>query len=150
MTVDVRGMPAGREMDAMVAEAMGCKVRRDFRRLDTETCLPGGGTGFDWREAYCECGDGRHGRIAAVPFEDRRISSDPWELDAYSTDIGAAWTAATWFGLFDESHPQTRTLQSRDGKWVIYESGEAIVWAETAPLAICRAILALVPPASPA
>lgn len=124
-------MNASRELDALVAEkVMGWKLKSEPH---TRWILPDGGE-----------------LIAPPP--------------AYSTDISAAWQVVEEIGLFDSPSEQRArggegdtwyVLGRKGDKWVVaspcvahgmyYDLGsiEPLVAADTAPLAICRAALAV-------
>ena len=119
---EIDALPAGRELDAMVATfVMGCKVIVD------------GG------KPYCDCDDRGH-------FT--RDANDVYaDLPCYSTDIAAAWqvveklkgAAVEWFFHIDIPKP------SVTDEWrAIFTPATRYSWAKTAPLAICRAALVAV------
>ena len=117
-------MPAGRELDALVAEkVMGfclCPYDPKWMRADT-----GSGIWIDgdtWR-----CTD--HGKPAFTPWR------------SYSTDIAAAWEVVE--KMREDYEPR---IELWDEGWEVTiltgtDRGSASGRALTAPLAICRAAL---------
>jgi hypothetical protein len=136
----VNDMPAGREMDALVAEkVMGCKV--------SHLPFPGG-----QERVSCGCRNGEH----PGPHD----NTDPvWDdiLAYYSTDIAAAWKVVeklrgelSWADGFQLSQSalgqewQNFPEAPQNGYAATFTNGyenEASATAETAPLTICRAAL---------
>lgn len=130
--------PAGRELDALVAEkVMGCRVQH--------------WSGYNSPGTYrCGCGV-----VCAYPHgvKDREGQLDG-DLAYYSTDIAAAWEVVEKLrerGL----HLDINNRQACDGVddmggawWAEFASADYAVggqaFADTAPLAICRAALAAV------
>lgn len=128
-------MPAGRELDALVAEKVMGFVRvaddtSDYHgvRHGTEVLLPPGETLHSLREWLP-----RSGPIAFGYFVTQR----------YSTDIAAAWQVVERM-----RNPDFRL--NKDGDWGCSFGGELrfVGLAPTAPLAICRAALKAVGGAS--
>lgn len=129
--VNIDQMPAGRELDALVAErVMGCKVRR--RIFDGVGGTPSEPESFT--ELSCQCPTGpRHSSSGGTNY--------------YSTDIAAAWEVvekvrdlvpAEKFSVDWVSNNMTNKWQA--GWWgggvPVLVCGE-----DTAPLAICRVAL---------
>jgi ABA sandwich protein len=110
---EILNMPAGREMDALIAEkVMGHEVKRDV---------------VMWRE----------GNASLEPY-----SEGFTVLAHYSTDIGAAWEVVEKIQTGElrlHEHKLLRTYYLAE----FHEPGGStfMVRAETAPLAICRAAL---------
>lgn len=139
-------MPAGRELDALVAERVMGYIwwhnkhgRNDLMSKDS----------LKWGETVGLV----RGRLDGGTFED--TSGVP----AYSTDMGAAWPLLDRFGFIVGPHFQPGWTSDpsgmpRDG-WFVFRSWESSVrstfdedsdgWAlaiaETLPLALCRAAL---------
>lgn len=105
-------MPAGREMDALVAEkVMGCWVKVRTLGTDSPTRL--------WS---CGCtGEKSHNGPAGSG------------LLPYSTDIAAAWEVVEKL-----ARPLTLVFH-HDGRWDCTFAGGEHALGDTAPLAICRA-----------
>lgn len=131
--MDIDTMPAGREMDALVAEkVMGLHVERiDGHPMWVGQDLPG--------SPYL-LKDGRQAH----------------SLRAYSTDIVAAWEVVKKVGLFRNCfHLHEAAVGIQDGpkwtrtgwEWVVEQvlqpvgQNSVLGRGETAPIAICRAAL---------
>lgn len=127
-------MTAGRELDALVAEkVMGCKIRRVYR-----TCRDG----TPWFEVFCECGHGEHGDTY---MEERRISSDPYDIWRYSTSIEAAGRVVEKLAA-DGLHLNLTEYKMWCCSFVkemdeLTYAQVGYAEADTAPLAICLAAL---------
>lgn len=120
-------LPAGRELDAKVAEAMGLKLDYEFAEMYGEPRAPA------LRDQYDEWG--------ILPF--------------YSTDIAAAWAVVEY--ATDHSRLDWCTFRMNRATWwtdptwgydVFFgrqydptHQRERLAWAPTAALAICRAFL---------
>lgn len=124
-----------REIDRLVAEkVMGCTVREVCTSLRD---------GQQLYNLYCECGHGEHGDLE--PDQDRRISSDPWSLNAYSTEIAAAWqvveklnTQRFWIIINTSHYPnKSKKVMIGSGLWDTVTE----FYADTVPMAICLAAL---------
>lgn len=106
----IEAIPAGREMDTLIAEQV---LGWTFHPSSFEQAEPS-----EWRK------DGR--KIWAAPFTP-------------SVNIAAAWQ------VFDPMHLPLE--KSQEGTWLVYRPESASIailgHADTAPLAICRAALAL-------
>jgi hypothetical protein len=121
--VDVDALPAGRELDALVAE-------RVF------------GAPYYWSDAGSEGGTPLTGNIVPGFAEWQTVASGR-EIPPFSTDIAAAWDvleamrAGGWGGELEYSPDGAgfRIMFWRSGK-----TRDACL-QETAPLAICRAAL---------
>jgi len=123
--MDIRNMPAGREMDALVAEhVMG------FRREKTPP----------------DCNGEYGGEDILVP---PNIDHDTWHyppkgrisltffVPQYSTDIATAWAVLEKFRYYEiKSYPHMNVIAE-----VLNEKEWCKATGETAPLAICRAAL---------
>jgi hypothetical protein len=113
---DFTTMAAGRDLDALVAEkVMGHEVHRDVR----------------WREP-------------AILGPGQRIANTP--MPRYSTDIAAAWAVIQ--KLMETHFMYSLNASHESGHWCVFypASGSPVEgeYADTAPLAICRAALAAV------
>jgi hypothetical protein len=117
---EIDAMPAGREMDALVAEkVMGFVVMR-HRDVDGQHIEHG-------PDEWMRGPDGEAPRYAyMVP------------VDHYSTDIAAAWEVVEKLKPDDWAF---RVEVLDDGDWWASFSATAESWAGTVPLAICRAAL---------
>lgn len=143
-------MPAGREMDAMVAEKFGFEPRISWEVLNEDETA----TAFSAdRKSEVEKFLSEHlERYPNSWLKDYHVA--PWKhYRPYSTDIAAAWEVV---GKIQEDFFVTlicgREEGSVDGKKgfdvLIGEYGtggleEVIISADTAPLAICRAALTI-------
>jgi hypothetical protein len=122
---DIRKMDAGREMDALVAEIVMelelSEIDGYYRTTVTLTRYPA--PGFT------------------------RFDTEPWnkEIPEYSTDIAAAWEVVKkmqsppdeyFFGI-----KMTPAIPHKGKPCWHVELGGIFAYAETAPLAICRAAL---------
>jgi len=113
---DILNMPAGREMDAQIAQSVF------GMRLTKNHGLAGG---FYW------VGNG-------VQFGIMQEQDTP----AYSTDISAAWEVVEKMGNVDKLHDVELRTSIRGWICNIFNSFDSFeVNADTAPLAICRAAL---------
>lgn len=132
-------LEAGRELDAMVAERVMGARWQTADRIDANICktrrlsppadsLVLNGATLAWRTA-----DGRN----LIPDDGRADN-----LFHYSTDLAAAWqivdafTAKGWYVCVEHVDVPSR----RWNAWF----GDKNVYADSAPLAICRAALAAV------
>lgn len=123
---DIDTMPAGREMDALVAEMMGISPRV---WLETDCACAYCGQQARWcgTRAWCsQCSEWRH-----CPYKE------------YSDEIDPAWEVVEKMSPFIE-------LVRGGADWVVIVPDRAEVQAETAPLAICRAALKAVEDNCPA
>src|SRR4030042_3107738 len=117
-------MPAGREMDAFIAEyVMGIEILRTPKSAICNGCRVNMGTWAVVEKNYHEWGD---------KVEDVHL---------YSTDISAAWEVVEKSVDFELS----RTIWSPHG-WecgIRLNEEDSTIWGKgaTAPLAICRAAL---------
>jgi hypothetical protein len=131
-----RELPAGRELDALVAEkVMGWKYRQSSPDPKKHFCREYGNDAGWWLKPSMTPG-AKHWACATC-------SPPP----AYSTDIAAAWEvteklAEDFMLVYAVAHAGWRArFEHAEGWW----KGEA--YADTAPLAICRAALAALEPA---
>lgn len=112
---EILTIPEGREMDAAVAEVMGCKIAH---------------IGFG--NLLCGCKDERHGLCD-------RDSGFMAIIPNYSTDIAAA------FRLLQKTFRAFSVEQKVPDSWAVWckmENGKYVLGVgNTAPLAICRAFL---------
>lgn len=141
--VNIDEMPAGREMDALVAEkAMGCAVKFGYRRGDVN--LEG-----TEKEPYCYCERRSH-------YSDCRGETDRFpNIPNYSTDIAAAWEVlekafpvvegqrSGFFAIafFSDGYKTTFVNEDQEVMSGAYSGKVRLSQAPTAPLAICRAAL---------
>ena len=138
---EILAMEAGRELDALVAEAMGWIWLRFKPAHDEDAEFVRKPYGPDTWEAS---------------LEHKRANGDEplahlWDCDLphYSTDIAAAWEVVEYMGPipFSLRFQPADAWRTGDGEvychahWTCWFEGS--VWAEapTAPLAICRAAL---------
>jgi hypothetical protein len=113
---EILNMPAGYEMNKLIAEHIF------GMRIEENHGLAGG---FYW------VGNG-------VQFGDMRVQNVP----DYSTDIEAAWKVVekmVRFSITIESFPKGVLCRFFGAGQTT--AGDAVGWADTAPLAICRAAL---------
>lgn len=132
---EILSMPAGREMDALVAE----KVMGQTNFLHP---------GFYWEERSTEDGDGWNGMVCPRCGANE---TDNWKEKCtkhYSTDIVAAWEVLTsfktWscFDLDQEQYPDEEGDKELCGCTLMTnDTGFGMKRGETMPLAICRAAL---------
>src|SRR3990167_6178677 len=119
-------MPAGREMDALVAEYV-----MQWQHIDSwlGSPLAKGWDGF-W--------DGEWVRWITLPESDDEDRAKSWSP---STDIAAAWAVADMlhFSIISQ-HPIGWLVDTRSNTRLPFVE----VYANTAPLAICRAALKVV------
>ena len=120
-------MPAGREMDALVAErVMGCKPEPwlDFH---------------GYKSYRCTC-------LLSYPHNSQTGPMADLDLKSYSNDIAAAWDVVEklttekqfWFGLRFHNDDEFQ-LSSHIWEATFQDFGRG--FGETAPLAVCRAAL---------
>jgi hypothetical protein len=161
----VSEMPAGRELDALVAEkVMGLEVMRDWPCGHQPDACELEALRCEWDEATCFELEGkpdlrwlglypqRHPVSADRDDDGRFFGYTP--LPFYSTDIAAAWGVGekVWERVPKRSHGTFRYMLNRrepdgcyvcefamdpEGDWRTHSVGEA----DAAPLAICRAAL---------
>jgi len=132
--MNIDDMPAGREMDALVAE----KVMGEPIPTEPPKCT-GSISGIQHYFEY-------YPQKAWVP--DGTSGGWRWKARAFSTDISAAWEVVeklayepTVQGVYEKlSVVVTVRLYSNEEAWAKIE-GRSWTKAETAPLAICRAAL---------
>lgn len=142
-------MPAGREMDALVAEkVMGWRAwaerRGDYTYIVFQ--LPGEREPFaKYRNPEAE-----RARYAPIAFADiDEMKHVVCDIPRYSTEIAAAWEVVSALGE-RAPFPQYLEVANRysDAAWIakVFEGGVMVAeaYADTAPLAICRAALAAV------
>ena len=123
--MDIDKMEAGREMDALVAELMGWTVNKELKTFTTWVAIT---SGDDWCGIRPLCG----------------TTKGVWGNWSPSTDISAAWPVVEKLQSMEITirfHPQHRgpwkvTLFGLDGNLTFITE-----FADTAPLAICRAAL---------
>lgn len=121
---EILNMPAGKEMDALIAEKFF-----EITNPDPTKC------------PYC----GFEMWVGGAGNRSRCSICGEWRYSAYkeySTDITEAWEVVNKTSLFNVC---VLYGSDSDQRWVIIitkpEFGEAEIIAETAPLAICRAAL---------
>lgn len=113
---EILNMPAGREMDAMIAEkCMGWEYKETYRTMTWE--LP-------------------HKKVIAL-FSPEGIEKTP---PHYSTNIAAAWEVVEKLKIFSINAPRSTKEFYSAWCWVI-GYGHENAQADTAPLAICRVAL---------
>lgn len=127
---EILNIPAGRDLDVLVAERV---------------------MGFVWQECRCLCGHemktlARHKIKSPTIWHNGfdmigvKHPRDLWGVPFYSTNISAAWEVAQVIGSFfiDNTAPSLGIDVEffRAGHKTIYKAT-----ADTAPLAICRAAL---------
>lgn len=157
---EIDALPAGREMDALVAEkVMAMDIVRDVE------CM--------YEHGFRDPDIGIRGTVIPAEGNYDRDTYDP--VPAYSTDIAAAWEVVEkmhgrWghFTIVLVENPHGTTNRGRPCDWEVvpvfelthYDEGgffkpakrlptglrddeldDPIGWADTAPLAICRAAL---------
>lgn len=150
MSTDI---PAGRELDALVAEkVMGLVPGKDFGEWPEHQWRRNAKGEIDYVEQgerhggpvcdRCEFGYCQH-----CPGEREEAKAHPCEIepDDYSTDIAAAWQVVERLLTMDPERIQF-SIESRYPEWTVNtwcraEDNNVCVVAETAPLAICRAAL---------
>ncbi len=122
MNIDT--MPAGRELDALIAEKVMDYNRHEWNALYgtqlTDYCL--------------KCGITK-GRSETIASDKDFCKHDP---PHYSADIAAAWQVVEKLGLI----VGREILSIPNSKWIVLNTWADIdirAVAETAPLAICRA-----------
>ena len=134
--IDIDSMPAGVEMDALVAErVMGCKP---------EPWLDSHG----YKSYRCTC-------LLSYPHNSRTGPMADLDLKSYSGDIAAAWEVierlrneyqcAVWIftceGNFQKGDPRFTVTVGRWNNEKLERNWEETVSASTVPLAVCRAAL---------
>jgi hypothetical protein len=125
---EILNMPAGREMDALIAE----KVMGWFWKTEGYTRL-----GFMEGDRF------RYGVVRGGGTADEYTSN----LPNYSNDISAAWVVVRkhphYFSLVRSNETGWRPAPWGAMLWLcrFYAPGKFEAKAETAPLAICRAAL---------
>lgn len=138
--MDIDTMPAGRELDALIAEKVMGLPRHDLD-YHRQKCLP---ISTDTEPGYC-----------STERRGTDVTSKRCRIRPYSTDIAAAmevWHKAFPVGPNDKSG--FPGVIQRDDNWcftLFYANGEPmlqddgvrllIAKADTAPLSICRAAL---------
>ena len=114
-------MEAGRELNALVAERLGCKT------LQTQK-----------RGLRCDCGDLAHIQPGST-----------YQWKEYSTSITAAWELVNW--LLTHRIEFTLDVGRHRGTGAIFYACRVddvnFVYEDTAPLAICLAFLKATEPA---
>lgn len=131
----IREMPAGPEMDALVAEwVMGCTavVQREWSWKNTG----GDSDSASGVNFWCQC----------PAFPSHNVH-DAQRIKPYSKEMGAAWEVVEkmrtdgWYMDIEVEPGEpacVMAFRGRDGYGPIHAFG---VGAETAPLAICRSVL---------
>ena len=115
---DISSLPASRELDALVAErVMGWHALRDGHCAECEAMI---------KEGTLMMSDPQ-GLVGVVPD--------------YSTSISAAWEVVEKTRLFDNAHLRRDLWNEIRWQIVAEPSEEILASADTAPLAICRAVL---------
>ena len=124
---EIFNMPAGREMDRLIAEkVMGLSVYDGERKI-----------------VRYEGFHGQHKRTYTIPEIYVRVSGVAnYSCDSYSTDIKYAWKVVEKVGSIDELHDVDIRTSIRGWYCIVFNSFDSFeANAETAPLAICRAAL---------
>jgi hypothetical protein len=135
---EILNMPAGREMNALIAEKVtGWKAIHAEYKCNGEyffRCDACGGYG------HGNCYGNGDGAIQ-IKCGEYTVCCDEAEMPAYSTDISAAWEvvekmkADGWEFYFEW----------KDEPWALFENDECLLDkyadADTVPLAICKAAL---------
>jgi hypothetical protein len=144
----IRQMPAGREMDKLIAEqVMGISMYH-YDKGHPDNC-------------YFMLLDADGDPVLFAPrFRDaeRKTEAEAWQdCPCYSTDIAAAWQVVeklTADGWGHKHHVYSKYAEMPGWQWTFMQSGKGPnsisgAEAETAPLAICRAaLLAIASPAA--
>lgn len=127
---EILNMPAGREMDALIAEkVMGKRV------FCANEELGGIVSGSIVRQGVWQmCEDG-------AMYDDRTVYAE--SIPHYSEGIAAAWEVVEKMQTIDAERPtEILRLPSVDNKWRVRFTTQIFPgWGDTAPLAICRAAL---------
>jgi hypothetical protein len=111
---EILNMPAGRKMDALIAEKV-VGLRLDWEFAEFQNGEPSAPT---LRDKYDE--------IGVLPF--------------YSTDISATWEVIEKMGDIAWSLASAWNLSGKRAGFSMWISGKSVI-ADTATLAICRAAL---------
>jgi len=139
--MNINEMPAGYEMDAMIAEMEGYKAYEEKRGEWNLAVIQKPGEREPWKSGrmeYWESASKRYTKITCV--EASRIGFYGVGFPRYSTNIADAWPLVEKLRMWlfptcdvDKTYEWTVVI---DG-----ESWEDRICAETAPLAICRCAL---------
>lgn len=134
---EILNMPAGREMDVLIAEKVMQLDHYEHRWEADGEC------------EKCKCVTDFHSGRIYLNYKkiDYRDCTNP---DPYSTDISAAWEVVDeikdkW-GMVNLEYSHDKELDPPDAdKWSVYFDidfdDSFMAFADTAPLAICRAAL---------
>jgi len=120
---EIDAMPAGVELDALVAEALGAPCGH-AKTTWHRAFYPDTGTYAGYNVEICDICD----------------QADPESWPAYSTDIAAAWPLVERYGMIIAA-PHGENCSCKGRPWRASRRGGTLAEGETAPLAICRAAL---------